>query len=245
MVNNMDATVIAEKPKLASHLKVMRERLAEAMDKRDVLQLPSSVRPRGIITRSSEDIKAFVKEMGGQAILKSMQGTASQVVFRVTSENRSNLNQMIEAINRDDYVIAEEYVSEAESGSTRLFLMNGEPLRHRGKYAAFQWVRSGDDLRTNIHTLGSTAATKITDAHLGIAEAIRPRLVQDGMFLAGLHIVGDKLLDIDVFSPGGLGLAQNFETMNFPAALIQALENKVSYMSYYRRKFSNVDMATL
>jgi len=32
MINNMDATIVAEKPKLASHLKVMRERLAEVMD---------------------------------------------------------------------------------------------------------------------------------------------------------------------------------------------------------------------
>ena len=32
MINNMDATIVAEKPKLASHLKVMREKLAEVMD---------------------------------------------------------------------------------------------------------------------------------------------------------------------------------------------------------------------
>ncbi len=219
--------------------------LAEAMDKMYVHQLPSSIRPRGIITRSSSDIKAFVKEMGGQAILKGLQGTASQVVFRVTQSNRANLNQMIEAITHDDYVIAEEYLEETEKGSTRLFLMNGEPLRYRGKYAAFNWVRTGDDLRSNIHTLGSTAPVKVTDAHLEIAESIRPRMVQDGMFLAGLHIVGNKLLDIDVFSPGGLGVAQNYEKVNFTSAVIQALENKVAYMGYYRRKFSNADMATL
>ena len=32
MINNIDATIVAEKPKLAPHLKVMRERLAEVMD---------------------------------------------------------------------------------------------------------------------------------------------------------------------------------------------------------------------
>jgi len=31
-INNMDTTVVAEKPKLASHLKAMRERLAEVLD---------------------------------------------------------------------------------------------------------------------------------------------------------------------------------------------------------------------
>jgi len=32
MINNIDATIVAEKPKLAPHLKVMRERLAGVMD---------------------------------------------------------------------------------------------------------------------------------------------------------------------------------------------------------------------
>ena len=40
---------------------------------------------------------------------------------------------------------------------------------------------------------------------LQIAEAVRPKLLADGMFLVGLDIVGDKLMEVNVFSPGGLG----------------------------------------
>ena len=65
------------------------------------------------------------------------------------------------------------------------------------------------------------------------------------IFLAGLEIIDDKLIDIDVFSPGGLGTAQLFEKVNFNEAVIHALEQKVDYMAYYRRRFDNVDMATL
>jgi glutathione synthase len=57
--------------------------------------------------------------------------------------------------------------------------------------------------------------------------------------------VGDKLMEINVFSPGGLGSAQTFEGVNFAAAVIMALERKVQYMGYYQRNFNNVDMATL
>ena len=85
----------------------------------------------------------------------------------------------------------------------------------------------------------------ITDVHLRLAEIVRPKLVQDGMFLVGLDIVGDKLMEINVFSPGGLGSAQKFEKVNFNNAVIDALERKVQYMSYYRRSFDNVEMSTL
>jgi glutathione synthase len=78
-----------------------------------------------------------------------------------------------------------------------------------------------------------------------LAEMARPRLVEDGMFLVGLDIVGDKLMEINVFSPGGLGSAQKFEKVNFSRAVLESLERKVRYMTYYRRNFSNVELATL
>ena len=80
---------------------------------------------------------------------------------------------------------------------------------------------------------------------LQIAEIVRPKLVQDGMFLVGLDIVGDKLMEINVFSPGGLGSAQKLENVNFSVAVVEALERKVAYMGFYRRNFDNVEMATL
>jgi hypothetical protein len=52
-------------------------------------------------------------------------------------------------------------------------------------------------------------------------------------------------MEINVFSPGGLGSAQKFTGVNFTHAVIQALERKVQYMSFYRRNFDNVEMATL
>ena len=33
----------------------------------------------------------------------------------------------------------------------------------------------------------------------------------NGMFLVGLDVVGGKLMEINVFSPGGLGSAQKFK----------------------------------
>ena len=100
-------------------------------------------------------------------------------------------------------------------------------------------------MRSNIHAGGSLAEAKIDDTALHIAEIVRPKLVQDGMFLVGLDIVGDKLMEINVFSPGGLGSAQRFTKINFNKYVINALERKVSYMKFYGRNFDNVDMCTL
>lgn len=219
--------------------------LAKAMNKMYFQLFPEEVRPKTLITLDRDEIKAFIRDLGGHAVLKPLQGSGGAGVFLVRPEDRSNLNQMIEALSRDGYIIAQEYLPAAEEGDTRLFMMNGQPLRYKGRYAAFRRVRTGEDIRSNIHAGGKLRRAEIDETHLRLAEMVRPKLVVDGMFLVGLDIVGDKLMEINVFSPGGLGSAQKFEKVNFNHAVIEALERKVGYATYYRRNFDNVEMATL
>jgi glutathione synthase len=218
--------------------------LAKASSKMYFQLFPEEVRPRTLITRDNNELKAFAREEG-TIVLKPLQGSGGASVFMVTKSDIPNLNQMIDAVTRDGYVIAQQYLPAAEKGDTRLFLMNGRPLRVKGKYAAFRRVRTGGDMRSNIHAGGKLAEAQIGDMDLKIAEIVRPKLVQDGMFLVGLDIVGDKLMEINVFSPGGLGSAQKFTKVNFCKYVLGALERKVDYMSYYVRNFENIDMCTL
>jgi glutathione synthase len=218
--------------------------LAKASTKMYFQLFPEEVRPRTLITRDRDEIKAFAKEES-RCVLKPLQGSGGASVFLVQQSDIPNLNQMIDAVSRDGFVICQEYLTEAENGDMRLFMMNGRPLQVKGKYAAFRRIRGGGDMRSNIHAGGILAPAEVTEKDLKIAEIVRPKLVQDGMFLVGLDIVGDKLMEINVFSPGGLGSAQNFTKINFSKYVINALDRKVNYMRFYGRNFDNVDMCTL
>ncbi len=219
--------------------------LAKASSKMYFQLFPEEVRPRTVITRDNQEIKDFVHEQGGTAVLKPLQGSGGASVFLVRPDDEPNLNQMIDAVSRDGFVIAQEYLPAAEQGDKRLFLMNGRPFRVKGRYACFRRVRAGGDMRSNIHAGGTKAAAEVTAVDLEIAEIVRPKLVPAGMFLVGLDIVGDKLMEINVFSPGGLGSAQEFEKINFSRYVLEALDRKVRYMQFYGRNFDNVDMCTL
>lgn len=218
--------------------------LSNALNKMYFQLFPKEVRPETLISKNSSDIKYFAKEFKN-IVIKPLQGSGGTNVFMVRQEDIPNLNQMIDAVTRDGYLIAQEYLPAAEHGDTRLFLMNGLPLRYKGKYAAFRRVRTGGDMRSNIHAGGRKAKAIISDIELRIAEIVRPRIVADGMFLVGLDIVGDKLMEINVFSPGGIGSAQTFEKVNFCTPILDSIERKVRYMEYYRRHFDNNEIATL
>ena len=101
--------------------------------------------------------------------------------------------------------------------------------------------RSGDDdMRSNMTAGAVSEPAEITDAMLEIVETVRPRLVQDGIFFAGLDIVGDKLFEINVQSPGGIHSAGYHEKANFSRVLIEALERKVEHVRQSGGEFDNV-----
>jgi glutathione synthase len=219
--------------------------LANAVNKTYFQHFPEVVRPRTLISRDVEDIAQFVDDMGGRAVIKPLQGSGGTGVFFVSSDESPNLNQMIEAVGRDGYIVAQEVLEQAEDGDVRMFVMNGEPLVVDGKHAAFRRVNKTGDPRSNMRVGGKAEPVKMTDELLAVADAVRPKLLADGMFLVGLDIVGDKLMEANVFSPGGLGSCEGLYKVSFTDAVIEALEHKVDLRAHYGATISNARLATL
>jgi glutathione synthase len=219
--------------------------LAQAQNKLYFQDFPASVRPTTLISKNIAEIRDFLDGQKKGAIVKPLQGSGGKNVFKVTSPKDQNLNQIFEAVSEEGYLIAQAFMPEASEGDVRFFLMNGRPLMREGKYAAFRRVPAKGEIRSNIHVGGGPAAVAVTDTMLKIAETVRPKLIQDGMFLVGLDIVGDKLLEINVFTPGGLNnLSQLYET-NFSESVIEALEQKKSIGHAYGQRLDNRALATL
>lgn len=226
--------------------------LSNALNKMYFQHFSPEIRPRTVISRDVAEIQKFIKDEKGRAILKPLQGSGGSGVFLVQPEEKANINQMIEAITRDGYVIAQEYLPAAKDGDTRLFLVNGEPLVVDGRYAAFRRISKSGDARSNLTSGGSIAKAKVDDQMLRLAESVRPKLVADGMFMVGLDIVGDKLMEINVLSPGGLGSAQELEDgADFSRAIVEKLEKKVRYRDHSQndnflgQSIDNKTLATL
>lgn len=219
--------------------------LADAINKTYFQHFPDEVRPRTLISRDEGDIKEFISEQGGKAVLKPLQGSGGQGVFVVGGDDSMNVNQIIETITRDGYVVTQEYLEEAVDGDVRMFIMNGEPLAIDGKYAAFRRVNESGDPRSNMHAGGKAKPAKVTDEMLHLVDMVRPKLVKDGMFLVGIDIVGSKLMEVNVFSPGGIGSVSALHEVDFASAVVDALEKKVELRHAYGETLTNVSLATL
>jgi glutathione synthase len=220
------------------------EGLGQAWNKLYFQTYPEEVRPKTLISKNPDDIREFVKSHRGKHILKPLQSSGGRNVFLLGRGN-DNLNQIIETISEEGYVIAQGYLPKAEGGDVRLFMMNGKPLQVDGAIAALQRVPSDDDIRSNMHAGGEAVKAELTEAQLHVAELVRPKLIRDGMFLVGLDIVGEKILEVNVFSPGGLWSCSELHGVDFATAILEAIEKKVQIRNRHLETFSNRELATL
>lgn len=218
--------------------------LSYAVNKMYLEQFPESVRPRSIITRNYDEVRRFYDEQKKRIVLKPVRGYGGQDVYLLDRDD-TNMKQIVESLSRSSYIIAQEYLPAARDGDVRLFLFNGKPLIVDGKYAALRRVNAEGDFRSNMTAGGKPAKAEITPRILEIAEAVRPRLLADGIFDAGIDIVGDKLVEINAISAGGLNAAGRLEGVDFGPAVVELIERKVEYRRRYGQQLRNRALAVM
>ncbi|KRG70682.1 glutathione synthetase [Pseudoxanthomonas dokdonensis] len=219
--------------------------LTDASNKTYFQHFPEEVRPATCISTDADIIKAFIAERDGYGVIKPLQGSGGQGVFVVTPDSGGNLNQMIEAVTRDGYAIVQEYLPRAADGDLRLFMLNGRALRVDGQYACIRRYNDGDDARSNISAGGKFEMAKPDADALRLAEIVGPKLSRDGMYLAGLDIVGDKMMEINVDTPGGITMMEDLTGIDFSGLIISDLERKVRLRDLYNRTLSNTELAMM
>lgn len=218
--------------------------LSYAVSKMYLEHFPQEVRPRTVITRRYDEVLRFHEEQGGKIVLKPLDGYGGKDVYLV-NEDAANLRQIVDSLGRGSYVIAQEFLPAASEGDTRLFLFNGKPLEVDGHYAAVKRLNESGDFRSNMSLGGRPHLPEITPRMLEIADAVRPRLVADGLFDVGLDIVGDKLVEINSVSSGGLNAAGKLAGVRFGEAVIRLIERKVAYRERYGSQLRNRALAVM
>lgn len=190
--------------------------------------LPDEVRPETVISRDPAVLKAYVTGRSEPTVLKPLLGTRGTDVFLVRPDEKTNINQIIEVLTRDGYAMAQSFVPEAVDGDTRVVMLEGEPLMIDGQAAAIRRIPGGGDFRSNVHVGGTPARGELSDGAARVAALIGPRLRRDGLFLVGMDLIGDKLVELNVFSTGGLFDAERFCGVSFTDRIAGAIEARVA-----------------
>lgn len=214
------------------------------IDKLYFEELPASIKPASLITRDKEEILQFFEEHNKKMILKPLEGSGGRGVYLI-DKNEKNLNQIIENLSKKGYIIAQQYLPAAKEGDVRVLLLNGKILEKNGKYGILKRVTGEGEFRSNISQGGIPEAVELTEDIKKIVEIISPKLIRDGLFFVGLDVVKNKLIEINVLSPGGLDGLYKIGVDNFSDVIMESIEKKLEYKKNYGAKISNRELATM
>ena len=143
--------------------------------------------PPTIVTSSITQVEDFAKKFKDGVVIKPTTLCGGEGVFRYSREQEI-----------DDTIIAQQFLHNVSKGDKRILLLNGEPI------GAINRIAKEGSFICNFHAGGRPEKTKITQSDKSICDRIKPFLVKNGIYFAGIDVIDDMLTEINITSPTGL-----------------------------------------
>ncbi|MBT6843791.1 MAG: glutathione synthase [Candidatus Melainabacteria bacterium] len=182
--------------------------LIELNEKLMILNFPDLI-IETIVTDEISEIEAFVNKHG-KLVMKPLDGFGGAGISLLEldrhcqDEGRSNLMHALNlAIGlpradgaRNDKVMLQKYIPDIKiQGDKRIIVVNGEPI------GALLRIPPENDFRANLAVGGSYAKHVMSDRDREICAKIKPFLLENGIYFAGVDLIGDYLTEINITSP--------------------------------------------
>ena len=196
--------------------------LRTANEKLFALRFPDLL-PKTLITADLPKLRAFAKELGGEMIVKPIDGFAGRGVFHLRPGDR-NLNSLLEVATERGRLatVAQEYLPASREGDKRILLLDGEPL------GAMMRVPQEGDVRGNLAAGGRFEKTKLDERDRAICTRLAPALREHGLWFVGIDVIGGYLTEVNVTSPTGVEEIDALEGTNTPARVLDFVEKRVA-----------------
>ena len=187
----------------------------------------SNIIPVTHVSKNKNYLLKQIKESKSEKmILKPLNGFGGSGVILIEKSAMSSVKSLLDfyvtnADGTSNYVILQEYIEGAEEGDVRILLLNGEVI------GAMKRVPGNDDHRSNVSAGGSVAKHTLTKQEKALCKQIGPKLVKDGLFFVGIDVIGGKLVEVNVMSPGGVTYMNKVYKTKIQSKVVDFVESKV------------------
>ncbi len=197
------------------------EAIRSTNEKLAIARFPQFMTPT-LVTADETRLRSF-HDQYRDVILKPINAMGGTGVFRVGSDGL-NLGSVIETLtgNGTRTIMAQKYIPEINEGDKRVLLINGKVV----PFALARIPRKGE-VRGNLAAGGTGRAQPLSNRDRDIAETLAPVLAEQGIFLAGLDIIGDFLTEVNVTSPTCFREIAQQTGFNVAALFMDELEKTV------------------
>lgn len=174
------------------------------------------------VTRDIAVLRDFMAKLGGEMIVKPLDGKGGEGIFHVTQEDR-NLNSILEQATQfgQRWTMAQRYLPAVREGDKRILLLDGEPI------GAVLRVPAESEVRANLHVGGRADRTELDENDRRIVERVGPVMRDHGLFFVGIDVIGGKLTEINVTSPTGIQEVNALDGVKLESVFMDAVEERL------------------
>ena len=184
--------------------------------------LPPRFRPQMIVTHSVGPIASFVRNSKTTCVVKPLVGSRGEDVIKV-EHDQGNLESLISSTFGSRGVVAQHFIHCDQPGDKRVVIVNGKIIEANGHIAGIHRVPADGDFRANLHTGGSAQPLSLSTQERETVEHSASLLLQNGIVLAGIDLIGAKVIEFNVFSTGGIYDACHFAGFDFADKIVSEL----------------------
>lgn len=179
-----------------------------------------------LVSRDMERIKAFHAQHR-DVIVKPLDGMGGTGVFRL-APNEANRNAILETLTHDGTrtIMAQRYIPEISQGDKRILIIGGEAVPF-----CLARIPLAGETRGNLAAGGRGVAQPLSERDAYIAREVGPKLVERGLLLVGLDVIGDFVTEVNVTSPTCFVEITEQTGFDVGARFVQALEAAVGHSS--------------
>jgi len=202
--------------------------LAAARSKVYLARFPAWTVPHTVVTADARAARMALADIEGPAVVKPLDGTQGRDVFKISGPDEPNLSAILANLLAQGPLMVQGYVRQAAEGDVRVLLLDGHPIEVDGRAATVRRKPAAGEFRSNVHLGGEAVFAPLTPELRRIIAAVGPQLREDGLFFVGLDVIGDVIVECNVFAAGGLGDAGRFAGRDFIAPVLDALEARIA-----------------
>ena len=198
------------------------ENLRYFASKSSLVSVNAEFRPAMVVTSDLQQVIDFVNEAPGDCVAKPLFGSRGENVIRV-SKSTHDLEAKIESTFGTTTLVVQQFVDADHPGDKRVVVVGGEILEFDGHIAGIERHPSNDDFRANLHAGGSAHQLTLSEGALAATQYAAKLLHENGIWLAGVDLIGDKIIEFNVFSTGGLYDSIKFSGIPFDELIVNRL----------------------
>ena len=215
--------------------------LRKASNKLYTAAFDGALIPDTHVSKNKDYLKRIIDESTDERmILKPLDGFGGNGVIVLEKSATQNISSLLDFyIGQEpssNYVILQEMVEGAEEGDIRILLLNGEPI------GAMRRVPAEGEFRSNVHVGGRVVKHVLNKEQKRLCKKVGQKLVKDGFFFVGLDLIGDKLIEVNVCSPGGITRINKLNRVNLQQQILAFVEEEVSLRNNARSRKSTFQM---